>query len=152
MNQIIKDFTSNKSVSGDITVNILKEYECTFPVLTILTFDYWLFCISVSNKSVETDPFLNCLKEANATPSAKLLWETFLFYTWWFSKSTEYPIRIIKVSSFLTIRGGPKRICWYNFIRLFESTWYYTTLRTNSQIWIFVYRSSIAKIFKMFFL
>ena len=54
--QIPKDLNSNKSVGGDIPINILKE--CDF-----------MFSASADfiNKSFETGTFANCLKEANVT-------------------------------------------------------------------------------------
>ena len=58
--QVIKDLTSSKSVSRNISTNIMKECEFTFSVLTD--------CI---NKSFETGTFPNCLKEANVTPIFK---------------------------------------------------------------------------------
>ena len=54
--QIPKDLNSNKSVGGDIPINILKE--CDF-----------MFSASADfiNKSFETGTFANCLKVANVT-------------------------------------------------------------------------------------
>ena len=56
MKQVIKDFKSNKSVGGDILINILT-FKLTFSVLAN--------CI---NKFFETGMFPDCLEEANNTP------------------------------------------------------------------------------------
>ena len=58
--QVIRDLKSSKSVSGGIPINILKECDFTFSVLTD--------CI---NKSFENGAFPDCLKEANVTPIFK---------------------------------------------------------------------------------
>ena len=47
---------NNKSVSGEIPIQILKESELTFEILTNCT-----------NKSIETGSFPDSLKEANIT-------------------------------------------------------------------------------------
>ena len=54
LKQVIKDLKSNKSVSGDIPTNILKECNFIFSVLAD--------CI---NKSFENGAYPDCLKEAN---------------------------------------------------------------------------------------
>ena len=58
--QVIKDLKSNKSVSGDMPTNILKEFNFTFSELTN--------CI---NKSFENGALLDCFKEAKVTPIFK---------------------------------------------------------------------------------
>ena len=57
---VIKDLKNNKSVGGEIPIQILKENEFTFETLTN--------CI---NKSIETGYFPDSLKEANITPIFK---------------------------------------------------------------------------------
>ena len=57
---VIKDLKNNKSVGGEIPIQILKESEFTFEILTN--------CI---NKSIETGYFPDSLKEANITPIFK---------------------------------------------------------------------------------
>ena len=54
---VIQDLENNKSVGGEIPIQILKESEFTFETLTN--------CI---NKSIETGYFPDSLKEANITP------------------------------------------------------------------------------------
>ena len=54
---VIRDMKNNKSVRGEIPIQILKESEFTFEILTN--------CI---NKSIETGCFPYSLKEANITP------------------------------------------------------------------------------------
>ena len=56
--QIIKDLKSNKSVGGDIPINILKECNFTFSA-------------DCNNTSFENGAFPDCLKEANVTPIFK---------------------------------------------------------------------------------
>ena len=53
---VIQDLKNNKSVGGEIPIQILKESEFTFETLTN--------CI---NKSIETGYFPDSLKEANIT-------------------------------------------------------------------------------------
>ena len=57
---VIQDLKNNKSVGGEIPIQILKESEFTFETLTN--------CI---NKSIETGYFPDSLKEANITPIFK---------------------------------------------------------------------------------
>ena len=57
---VIRDMKNNKSVGGEIPIQILKESEFTFEILTN--------CI---NKSIETGCFPDSLKEANITPFLK---------------------------------------------------------------------------------
>ena len=57
---VIRDMKNNKSVGGEIPIQILKESEFTFKVLTN--------CIK---KSIETGCFLDSLIEANITPIFK---------------------------------------------------------------------------------
>ena len=59
MKQVIKDFKSNKSVGGDILINILT-FKLTFSVLAN--------CI---NKFFGTAMFPDCLKDSNVTPTFK---------------------------------------------------------------------------------
>ena len=56
----IRDMKNNKSVGGEVPIQILKESEITFEILTI--------CI---NKSIETGCFPDSLKEVNITPIFK---------------------------------------------------------------------------------
>ena len=57
---VIQDLKNNKSVGGEIPIQILKESEFTFETLTN--------CI---NKSIETGYFSNIFKEATITPIFK---------------------------------------------------------------------------------
>ena len=57
---VIRDMKNNKSVRGEIPIQILKENEFTFEILTN--------CIK---KSIETGCFPYSLKEANITPIFK---------------------------------------------------------------------------------
>ena len=57
---VIQDLKNNKSVGGEIPIQILKESEFTFETLTN--------CI---NKSIETGYFPDSLKEASITPIFK---------------------------------------------------------------------------------
>ena len=57
---VIRDMKNNKSVGGAIPVQVLKESEFTFEILTN--------CI---NKSIETGCYPDSLKEANITPIFK---------------------------------------------------------------------------------
>ena len=54
---VIRDMKNNKSVRGEIPIQILKGHEFTFEIL-----------INCINKPIETGSFLNSLKEANITP------------------------------------------------------------------------------------
>ena len=58
--QVIRDLKNNKSAGGEIQIQILKESEFTFGILTN--------CI---NKSIETGFFPDSLKAANITPIFK---------------------------------------------------------------------------------
>ena len=58
--KVIRGIKNNKSVGGEIPIQILKESEFTFEILTN--------CI---NKSIETGCFPDSLKEANITPIFK---------------------------------------------------------------------------------
>ena len=57
---VIQDMKNSKSVGGEIPIQMLKESEFTFEILTN--------CI---NKSTETGCFLDSLKKANITPIFK---------------------------------------------------------------------------------
>ena len=57
---VIRDLKNNKSAGGKMPIQILKESEFTFGILTN--------CI---NKSIETDCFPDSLKAANITPIFK---------------------------------------------------------------------------------
>ena len=57
---VIQDLKNNKSLGSETPIQILKEREFTFEILTN--------CI---NKSIETGCFPDSLKEANITPISK---------------------------------------------------------------------------------
>ena len=57
---VIQDMKNNKSVGGEIPIQILKESEFTFEILT-----------NCKNKSIENGCFPYSLKEANITPIFK---------------------------------------------------------------------------------
>ena len=54
---VIRDMKNNKSVGGEMPIQILKESEFTFEILT-----------NYISKSIETGCFPDSLKEANITP------------------------------------------------------------------------------------